>query len=483
MTDDLRIGRLTERLSSRRSKAPQGGSRPGRRLDVGQSHIASISGICSEPLSKLRDEALPWPVRASRAQIGGAHAGMKWFTSLSSKSRLNQHGSESVSDREVRDAMTEREAVDHRSPVDRAERSRSRRYRITTTIVCAVAGMLCAACGSTTRAAHSATANNRWVDQPVTFAAGGVAIYGTYRHPAGADASVPAAVLIGGSGPTDRNGNSAEIPGSIDTLKTVADWLSADGVASLRYDKLGTGQTGLGPYTSDPSSIGIMPYETEAAAALGFLARQRYVDRTRLAVIGHSEGALFALLLAARLARAAPAVHAIGLLEPLSVRYLGLLATQARTRLDVARSAGRITATQQVRLKQQLAAAMNSLRTGGGIPAGVPAAVGALFPPSSRRFLSQADRYDPAVVAAQLSPRIPALVTCSNADIQVSCGQVQRVIAALTRAGASTDVVRLKGVDHVLKEDASRTGTKYGEPLLFSRHLQRSLRAFVAQHL
>lgn len=97
-------------------------------------------------------------------------------------------------------------------------------------------------------------------------------------------------LLIAGSGPTDRNGNSPLLPGPVDTLKTVADWLSADGAASLRYDKLGSGQTGLGRFATNPGAIGIAPFEQEAVAALNFLADQRGVDRSRLSVIGHSEG-------------------------------------------------------------------------------------------------------------------------------------------------------------------------------------------------
>jgi len=83
-----------------------------------------------------------------------------------------------------------------------------------------------------------------WVAQPVTFEAGGVTIYGTYTHPGSAAAgSIPAAVLLGGSGSaTDRNGNSPGTP-HCNLPKAVANWLSADGVASLRYDKLGSGQT------------------------------------------------------------------------------------------------------------------------------------------------------------------------------------------------------------------------------------------------
>ena len=60
----------------------------------------------------------------------------------------------------------------------------------------------------------------------------------------------------------------------LDTLRTLATWLSADGVPSLRYDKLGSGQTGLGPYAANPATIGVEPFEQEAAAALEFLESQ-----------------------------------------------------------------------------------------------------------------------------------------------------------------------------------------------------------------
>jgi hypothetical protein len=58
----------------------------------------------------------------------------------------------------------------------------------------------------------------------------------------------------------------------------VANWLSADGVASLRYGKLGSGQTGSGTYAAHPGRVGIRPYEQEAVAALTFLAGQPQVD-------------------------------------------------------------------------------------------------------------------------------------------------------------------------------------------------------------
>ena len=156
-----------------------------------------------------------------------------------------------------------------------------------------------------------------WVAQPVTFEAGGVTIYGTYTHPGSAPAgTLPAALLLGGSGSsTDRNDNNPAQPHG-NALEAVANWLSADGVASLRYDKLGSGQTGWGRYAAHPERAGLGTYEQEAVAALRFLAGQRQVDRARLAVFGHSEGGVYALLLASGLAGPAPRVRAVGLLEP-----------------------------------------------------------------------------------------------------------------------------------------------------------------------
>src|SRR2546423_637528 len=113
-----------------------------------------------------------------------------------------------------------------------------RRARIAILLL-ALAGAV--SCGSLARnATPPGSSRIVWIDQPVTFTTDGMTIYATFRHPRALTNKVPAAVLIAGSGPTDRNGNSPLISGSVDTLKTVADWLSADGVATLRYDKLGT---------------------------------------------------------------------------------------------------------------------------------------------------------------------------------------------------------------------------------------------------
>lgn len=300
-------------------------------------------------------------------------------------------------------------------------------------------------------------------------------VYGTYRRPVGRGKHVPAALLIAGSGPTDRDGNSPAIPGEANTLKTLADWLSAEGFASLRYDKLGSGRTGLGTYGTRPRSIGLGVFEQEAAGALTYLAARPGIDTDRLTVLGHSEGALLALLLATGRAGATPPIHSLGLIEPISGRYLDIIGQQVRAQL----ASPQVNVARAARLRRVLRSTIVSLRRSGTVPGGLPAELASLFNPSAIRFLAEADRIDPAALAAHLSAHLPVIVSCSDADIQVSCTDVQHLIAGLRRARTDNTVVRLAGVNHVLKEDTSRTAARYGAQLRFSRQLRRALHGFL----
>ena len=90
-----------------------------------------------------------------------------------------------------------------------------------------------------------------WLEKDVTFDANGLTVHGTYRHLAG-DGVGPAALLISESGQTDRNGDN-NVAGPIGNMRQLAEFLSERGVATLRYDKIGTGATGLGPFASRPA--------------------------------------------------------------------------------------------------------------------------------------------------------------------------------------------------------------------------------------
>jgi len=100
-----------------------------------------------------------------------------------------------------------------------------------------------AACASAGNTTSNAPVRTSIVEDSVTLVASGdVKLYGNLELPAGRD-PVPVVLIIAGSGPTDRNGNSKILPGANNSLKMLADGLAARGIASLRYDKRAIGQS------------------------------------------------------------------------------------------------------------------------------------------------------------------------------------------------------------------------------------------------
>lgn len=102
----------------------------------------------------------------------------------------------------------------------------------------------------------------------------------------------PAALLISGSGPIDRDSNTKRL--RLDVMRQLADHLTASGIASLRYDKRGVGAS-----QGDYLATGFHANISDARAALDVLRSRPEVDAKRILVVGHSEGALIASDLAA----------------------------------------------------------------------------------------------------------------------------------------------------------------------------------------
>jgi uncharacterized protein len=365
---------------------------------------------------------------------------------------------------------------------------RSKSTCVTALVCCGVLGAMllgsvAQAATTTTTTLNPTSPHTTWVDQDVSFMAGGLKIYGTYRHPVGEPEIFPGVVLIAGSGPTDRNGNSPLESGPVNTLKTLADWLSEDGVASLRYDKLGSGQTGVGHDANDPDSVDLKPFEQESAAALTFLAAQKGVNDKLLGVFGHSEGGLFALLLATGHAGSVPPIHALGLFEPLSNRYLNLISIQVKAQVAAQLKSGQISSTLASTVDTTLKSAIKQIRTTGKVAANLPYGLDTVLNPGTAKYLYQANKFDPEVLARSLPFTTAVLVTCSNADTQVTCGEVGRIVSGLSAVSHRYDLVHLTNVDHVLKVDPTGSPANYTKNLPFSPALKTALRAFVDKYL
>ena len=101
----------------------------------------------------------------------------------------------------------------------------------------------------------------------------------------------PAVVLIAGSGPNDRD----ETVFGHKPFWVLADYLTRNGIAVLRFDKRGTGESGGEYFTATTQD-----FADDAEAALNYLKKRREIDTSNLGLIGHSEGGIIAPIIAAR---------------------------------------------------------------------------------------------------------------------------------------------------------------------------------------
>lgn len=143
-------------------------------------------------------------------------------------------------------------------------------------------------------------------ERPVAIPApGGQVLSGTLSVPAG-PGPFPAAVFVGGFGPTNRDGAFGDGGGR--AYRGIAQGLAQRGVAVLRYDKRGIGLS-TGPALS---WLDARPLAADAAAAARALAALPGVDPRRVTLIGHSQGGDLAL----RAAAGAPVTRIVTLSAP-----------------------------------------------------------------------------------------------------------------------------------------------------------------------
>jgi alpha-beta hydrolase superfamily lysophospholipase len=313
-------------------------------------------------------------------------------------------------------------------------------------------------------AACSSDEQPGWADDDVSFAADGLTIYGTYRHQHDGDPG-PAALLITESGNTDRNGDNA-VAGPVGNMRQLAELLSDRGVASLRYDKIGTGKTGLGPYAQRPKDVVSAVYTSGAKAAARYLTEQPRTDQARISVYAVGEGAIHAMSLAADVGPGVSKIHSLGLFQPLHGRYLDIITSRVR-------------ASASPEALGTWLAAVDEVRTKGTVAKNLPEGLGALLNAGNVQAVIAADKIDPLVLAAKIPAGTPVLLTCSDADAQANCEDEKPLIDALKHTALT--VVELKGVNHVLRDDPSDNVANYAKHDPLSPQLVSALDGFVTK--
>ena len=265
------------------------------------------------------------------------------------------------------------------------------------------------------------------IETAYTIKSGSLGLSATLTLPRGAAGRVPVAVIIAGSGPTDRNGNSmlGIRPNSYAQLA----WRLAErGIASLRYDKrVLPGTQG----TVDITQLTLEDFAADARSAAESLARDPRFSRVVL--LGHSEGASLALLAARQGAPVAGVVHVSGLGRPLSE----VLREQLSRQFDSAMLVRFDTAWKYYLRGEQ--------------PADVPQELAMLFVPINRTFMRSMAAFDPP--AAIRAVRQPVLLVQGETDLQATVADAERLHAARPDAR----LVLIPDVNHVLKRMSDRT--------------------------
>jgi uncharacterized protein len=246
-------------------------------------------------------------------------------------------------------------------------------------------------------------------------------LHGTLLTPEAGTQAV--GVIIAGSGPTDRDGNSP-LGVSAASYRLLAEGLAERGVATVRYDKRGAGES-RGSLGNEAD----LRFEHMVDDALAFAAEARASTGADCVwLIGHSEGTGVAQLAAAR---SPDGICGLVLLSGMGRRPRAILEEQLGPQLPEP-------------MKTQAFDALARLE-GGQLAPDAPQALAALFRPSVQPFLIGLLALDPGALIAAYDG--PVFIGQGSTDIQTTVVDAQ----ALKAAQPNATLVIWEGVNHLLK--------------------------------
>lgn len=254
----------------------------------------------------------------------------------------------------------------------------------------------------------------------------------------------PIALIVPGSGPTDRDGNSA-FGVRASTYRLLAEGLAARGIATVRTDKRGLG--GSRDAVPDPYDVSIRAY---AGDTLNWIAEiRRETGAPCVWIVGHSEGGLIALAAA----RHAPDICGVV-----------LLAVPGRPLAEVLREQLRKNPA-NASILNQADGVIDDLDAGKTVDVtNLTPNVAAFFAPHLQRFWIDLFAHDPARMMSDYKG--PALIVQGERDLQVSIEDAY----SLKDANAQAVLRLLPDTNHVLKavatDDPAANVATYADPAL-----------------
>lgn len=246
-----------------------------------------------------------------------------------------------------------------------------------------------------------------------------VNLYGTLLSSSSANSTI--VLIIPGSGPTDRDGNSLMIDGKNNSLKYLAEDLMEQGIPSLRIDKRGVGESAEAMVKEEDLRFEIYVEDVKNWVKL-------LIEDTRfkkVIIAGHSEGSLIGML-AAQQANVAGFISLAGT----GVAADEIIKTQMETQPDL--------------IKNEVNRVFEKLKAGDTV-GNVNPMLFSLFRPSVQPYMISWIKYNPTVEIAKLS--VPALIIQGTTDIQVSAKDAELLHKALPKS----KMVLIENMNHVFK--------------------------------
>lgn len=306
-------------------------------------------------------------------------------------------------------------------------------------------------------------------DEEITFrnAEARITLAGTFTYlPSGGP--FPAVVLITGSGPQDRD----ETVFAHRPFLILSDYLTRQGIAVLRFD-----DRGIGKSTGDFRKATSLDFAGDVKAAVAYLSTRKEVRADRIGLIGHSEGATIAPMVAAETEKVAFIVMMAGTGVPgediireqasLIALAMGQSQKEVKQAEDLRRKifalieSGRDSAAvaPELRALLLLSADSTARKDSQAISASVNAQIAQFTSPWLRYFLT----YDPRPTLKKV--RCPVLAVAGEKDLQVSPKQNLPEIEAALHAGGNTDftIRELPGLNHLFQPATKGTPDEYGK--------------------
>jgi uncharacterized protein len=278
-------------------------------------------------------------------------------------------------------------------------------------------------------------ADSSFQEMPIVLHTATGDIFGTLTLPVTSH-NIPVALIIAGSGPTDRNGNNAKMKN--ESLRMLAYGLAGAKIASVRFDKRGIGESSKAFKTE--ADLRFDDYINDAKAWISLLKNDKRFSR--LILIGHSEGSLIGMIAANGLADAFISIAGAG------------------------RSADKLIKEQlqnQSQKVQDLCFPIIDSLVAGKIVPDVDPMLYSLFRPAIQPYMISWFHYDPQNEIQKL--KIPVLIVQGTNDIQVSVTDAN----LLAKANPNAKLLLVKDMNHIFKiveGDRKENLTTYNNPLM-----------------